>query len=119
MSLIRDPPTDTTHGVKRHRAKLMVETEPFSEVLRRKRVRLDVSTLSDLADDVEKSMDTYKERREQAILLSGNSADPEAGGEHAPEEERELTTAKEPVFSKGQSKRIWNELYRYVRPCYV
>jgi len=116
MSLIRDPPTDTTHGVKKHRAKTMVETEPFSEVLRRKRVRLDVSNLDDLVEGAEKNLDTYKERREQAMLLSGNAGDTEARGEHAPEEEPELTTAKEPVFSKGQSKRIWNELYRYARP---
>jgi len=112
MSLIRDPPTDTTNGVRQHKAKRMVETEPFSEVLKRKRVRLDVTTLAHLAEDAERNLDTYKERREQALLLSGNSGDPEAGGEHAPEEERELTVAKEPVFLKGQSKRIWNELYR-------
>src|SRR5699024_852889 len=26
----------------------------------------------------------------------------------------ELTTAREPVFNKGQSKRIWNELYKVI-----
>lgn len=104
MSLIRDG-KDTTNGIKQHKAKMTIETAPFSDVFgpkaQRKRVKLDVASLTDLADDTEKSMDTYEERQEQARLLSG-------GGEDA------VTMAIEPVFDKGQSKRIWNELYKVI-----
>ncbi|KAH7133410.1 NUC091 domain-containing protein [Dactylonectria estremocensis] len=109
MSLIRDGGKDTQNGVKQHQAKMTVETAPFSDVFgpkaQRKRVKLGVSSLMDLADDTEKSMDTYQERLEQAKLLSGTSGDAE-------DADKPLTMAIEPVFDKGQSKRIWNELYK-------
>ncbi|KAI1105741.1 nucleolar GTP-binding protein [Jackrogersella minutella] len=110
MSLIRDN-SDTLNGVKQHKAKMTIESSPFADAFgpksQRKRVKLGVSSLMDLAEDTEKSMDVYKDRLEQAKLLSGNSgADLEGSGEDA------LAVAIEPIFSKGQSKRIWNELYK-------
>ncbi|KAL6887592.1 GTP-binding protein [Trichoderma longibrachiatum] len=110
MSLIHDGGKDTTNGIKQHKAKMTIETAPFSGVFgpkaQRKRVKLGVSTVSDLADDTEKSMDTYEERMEQNKLLSGNSGNDG--------ESEALTMAIEPVFDKGQSKRIWNELYKVI-----
>ena len=53
--------------------------------------------------------DTYLDRLEQARLLSGTSG--EAGEDN---EDGTLTTARESIFSKGQSKRIWNELYKVI-----
>ena len=107
MSLIRDG--QGTNGIKQHRAKAAIETSPFAGVFgpksQRKRVKLGVNSLSDLADDTEKSMDTYQERLEHAKLLSGSSQDTQ---------EPEVTMAIEPVFDKGQSKRIWNELYKVI-----
>ncbi|KAM0466672.1 hypothetical protein ACHAPV_000177 [Trichoderma viride] len=109
MSLIHDGGKDnnTTNGIKQHKAKMTIETSPFSGVFgpkaQRKRVKLSVSTVDDLADDTEKSMDTYEERLEHNRLLSGNGEEPES-----------LTMAIEPVFDKGQSKRIWNELYKVI-----
>lgn len=111
MSLIRDG--EGMNGLKQHKAKMTVETAPFSDVFgpkaQRKRVKLGVSNISDLADDTEKSMDTYQDRLEQAKLLSGTSGD----GDDA-ESEQQHTVAIEPVFDKGQSKRIWNELYKVI-----
>ncbi|PNY24893.1 Nucleolar GTP-binding protein 2 [Tolypocladium capitatum] len=108
MSLIRDG--QDTNGIKQHKAKMAVETAPFSGVFgpkaQRKRVKLGVSSLTDMADDTEKSMDTYQDRLEQAKLLSGTSGEDEAAGR--------LSLAIEPVFDKGQSKRIWNELYKVI-----
>lgn len=108
MTLIRDG--KDTNGLKQHRAKMTLETAPFSGVFgpksQRKRVKLDVANLDDLADGTEKSMDTYEERLEQAKLLSGESGNNEEDGSFA--------MAIEPVFDKGQSKRIWNELYKVI-----
>lgn len=115
MSLIRDgQDKDTTNGIKQHRAKMTVESAPFSGVFgpkaQRKRVKLGVSTLNDLVDDTEKSMDTYRDRREQARLLSGVSGDHDEDADP----EKQANLAHEPVFDKGQSKRIWNELYKVI-----
>ena len=112
MSLIRDG--QDADGLKQHKAKMTIESSPFSGVFgpksQRKRVKLGVSSLLDLAEDTEKSMDTYQERLEQAKLLSGTSG--QADGED--DESGQLTLAIEPVFDKGQSKRIWNELYKVI-----
>ncbi|KAL7620151.1 GTPase required for pre-60S ribosomal subunit nuclear export and maturation [Parahypoxylon ruwenzoriense] len=116
MTLIRDN-TDTKNGLKQHKAKMTIESSPFADAFgpksQRKRVKLGVSSLVDLADDTEKSMDVYKDRLEQARLLSGNmGADLEGAGEAQTHGEDALTMAIEPIFNKGQSKRIWNELYK-------
>ena len=52
----------------------------------------------------------YLERLEENKLLSGLAA--ETAQKDTPT--GELTTAREPIFSKGQSKRIWNELYKVI-----
>ncbi|KAI1459870.1 nucleolar GTP-binding protein [Annulohypoxylon moriforme] len=116
MTLIRDD-TNTQNGIKQHKAKMAIESSPFADAFgpksQRKRVKLGVSSLTDLAEDTEKSMDTYKERLEQARLLSGNSgAALDGDGEGQTNTEDALTMAIEPIFNKGQSKRIWNELYK-------
>ena len=56
---------------------------------------------------------SYLERLEQAKLLSGTTGLEEQAGEAAPED-AVLSQAKEPIFLKGQSKRIWNELYKVI-----
>ncbi|WEW59503.1 GTPase required for pre-60S ribosomal subunit nuclear export and maturation [Emydomyces testavorans] len=112
MSLIRDG--QAPNGLKQHGAKIAVEAAPFSDTFgpkaQRKRVKLGVGTLEELAGESEKMHDTYLDRLEQAKLLSGASG--EAGDDA--ENDGELTSAREPVFSKGQSKRIWNELYKVI-----
>ncbi|KAI0015414.1 nucleolar GTP-binding protein 2 [Xylariomycetidae sp. FL0641] len=113
MTLIRDG--SETNGLKKHKAKMTIESSSFADTFgsnaQRKRVKLGVSSMADLAEDAENSMDVYKERLEQAKLLSGTSGE-DAEGEHRPAEEDALTAAIEPIFSKGQSKRIYNELYK-------
>ncbi|ORX98089.1 NUC091 domain-domain-containing protein, partial [Clohesyomyces aquaticus] len=115
MSLINDKPN--VNGLKEHAAKIAVEAEPFKDTFgpksQRKRVKLDFSSVEDLAGRTGDMHDTYLDRLEQAKLLSGTSgeADPEEGHEN---ENGVLTTARESIFSKGQSKRIWNELYKVI-----
>ncbi|KAI0473456.1 nucleolar GTP-binding protein 2 [Xylariaceae sp. FL0804] len=115
MTLIRDG--SETNGLKKHQAKMTIESSPFASVFgakaNRKRVKLGSSNLEDLAVDAENSMDVYKERLEQARLLSGLSGeDLDGAGEHRPDGDNPVATAIEPIFSKGQSKRIYNEMYK-------
>ncbi|KAI0121073.1 NUC091 domain-containing protein [Xylariales sp. AK1849] len=117
MTLIRDG--SGTNGLKQHKAKQTIETSPFANTFgpksQRKRVKLGVDSMAGLAEDSEKSMDTYKDRLEQAKLLSGTSgADVDVAGDMHAEEQDPLSLAIEPVFSKGQSKRIYNELYKVI-----
>ena len=59
--------------------------------------------------------ETYVERLEQAKLLSGTSGEAETNESFNDNPNGELTSAREFIFMKGTSKRIWNELYK-VRP---
>lgn len=113
MSLIRDA-ENTKNGVKQHAAKIAVEASPFADTFgpksQRKRVKLNASSVTDLAGDTVKMHDNYLERLEENKLLSGKTAEEFTGTDA----DKELTTAREPIFSKGQSKRIWNELYKVI-----
>lgn len=117
MSLINDN-ENTKNGLKQHQAKITVETSPFVDTFgpkaQRKRPKLAVSSLDDLAGETVKNYDDYIDRLEQARLLSGN---PDGADHENPIEavaDGNLTTAREAIFSKGQSKRIWNELYKVI-----
>ena len=117
MSLIRDDETKK-NGVKQHAAKMAVESAPFSNTFgpkaQRKRVKLAVGSIEDLAGETSKMHDTYLDRFEQARLLSGNAGEGAAEQEAEGEQDAIQTVAREPIFSKGQSKRIWNELYKVI-----
>ena len=75
----------------------------------------DATFADDLAQDADKGLEQHLERLEQIKFLSGQSGVGEDGAEAvAAEEEYAIPTAKEPIFNKGQSKRIWNELYKVI-----
>lgn len=113
LSLIRDGAGK--NGVKEHQAKIAVEAAPFGATFgpkaQRKRVKLGVSTLEDLAGETEKANDSYLETQEQQTLLNGNGQKDVQIDDDSPADET-ISTAREPIFSKGQSKRIFNELYK-------
>ncbi|KAL8644004.1 MAG: hypothetical protein Q9210_007470 [Variospora velana] len=115
MSLINDG--QGKNGLKQHQAKIAVESSPFGDTFgpkaQRKRVKLDVGSLEDFAGSTVKMHDAYLDRLERARELSGTAGQVEAAGEAVPDEAL-LTAAREPIFSKGQSKRIWNELYKVI-----
>lgn len=115
MSLVRDG--QGKNGLKQHQAKMQVESAPFGDTFgpkaQRKRVKLGVGSLEDLAGESSRMHDTYLEHLDEAKLLSGTSGMEETAGEAVPED-AVMTTAQEPIFSKGQSKRIWNELYKVI-----
>ena len=115
MTLIRDG--QGKNGIKQHQAKMTVEGLPFADAFgpkaQRKRVKLGVSSIEELAETRVKSHDTYLERLEEQQLLSGNAA-PVAVGEADIVDDGYITSAREAIFNKGQSKRIWNELYKVI-----
>lgn len=116
MSLIRDG--EGRNGIKQHQAKIAVSAAPFSDVFgpkaQRKRVKLDVNSLEDLADASIKDHETYLEKLDREKLLSGGY-NPEAGGGEADQfDDGYINSARESIFNKGQSKRIWNELYKVI-----
>ncbi|KAK4447598.1 NUC091 domain-containing protein [Podospora aff. communis PSN243] len=118
MSLIRDGPQD---AMKKHEAKMTIESEPFSDTFgpkaQRKRPKVSFNSIDDLAANTEKSLETYHARVEEIKFLngqSGSSATPELADGYVEEEDFSVSLAKEAIFSKGQSKRIWNELYKVI-----
>lgn len=126
MSLIRDDETKKVNGIKQHKAKIVVETSSFKDTFgpkaQRKRVKMgNSSSFTDLAGESVKMHGTYLDRLEQAKLLSGQLG---AGAENADDmigqatnvntSDGVLTVARESIFTKGQSRRIWNELYKVI-----
>ncbi|KAK3309916.1 NUC091 domain-containing protein [Chaetomium strumarium] len=117
MGLIRDGPS-LQDGLKKHQAKMTVESEPFAEVFgpkaQRKRPKLSFNTVDELAGHSEQSLDSYQTRLEEIKLLNGTAGSSAGDGDALVEEDFSVATAKEAIFSKGQSKRIWNELYKVI-----
>ncbi|KAJ5784434.1 Nucleolar GTP-binding protein 2 [Penicillium pulvis] len=113
MSLIRD--NDTVNGIKQHQAKMEIENNPFNDTFgpkaQRKRVKLGVTSLEDLAGETAKVHDNYMEKMDQDAHDDGT---PIVSADVGTKDDAILTTARESVFSKGQSKRIWNELYKVI-----
>jgi nuclear GTP-binding protein len=113
MSLIEEK--GNINGLKEHAAKIAVESQPFKDTFgpkaQRKRPKLDFSSIEDLAGRTGTMHDTYLDRLEQAKLLSGTSGDAEAD-ENNPD--GDFAQAREFIFMKGTSKRIWNELYKVI-----
>ncbi|EGX54161.1 hypothetical protein AOL_s00004g194 [Orbilia oligospora ATCC 24927] len=102
MSLIQDPDAKTSN---KEANKIKVETEPFAQTFgpkaQRKRPKLAVESMAALMDETEKNRTSYDDKIQDAIE-NGTAA------------EGMVEEAREAVFSKGQSKRIWNELYKVI-----
>ncbi|KAG0025228.1 GTPase required for pre-60S ribosomal subunit nuclear export and maturation [Podila clonocystis] len=96
MSLLQDP----VHVGKMH----VLETEPFGDTFgnkaQRKRPKLATGSLEDLAAKVESTLETYDEKADKN-LQSNVITD-------------WIEEARDSVFQKGQSKRIWGELYKVI-----
>ncbi|PWY86064.1 NGP1NT-domain-containing protein [Aspergillus heteromorphus CBS 117.55] len=116
MSLIRDD-KGTVNGLKQHEAKMAIETSPYSDTFgpkaQRKRVKLGVASLEDLAGETARMQNAYIEKSDHATHDDGTM---QVNGDDVTEfdDNSTLPTAKESVFLKGQSKRIWNELYKVI-----
>jgi nuclear GTP-binding protein len=117
--LIHDGDDKTVQS--KQKTKMTIEGSPFAGVFgpkaQRKRVKLEVSSLMDLAGDSEKSLGTYKARLDQKRLLSGTAGVSGSAGDdiHLDYEDeyepgQDISVAADRIFEKGKSKRIWNEL---------
>ncbi|KAK1141552.1 GTPase required for pre-60S ribosomal subunit nuclear export and maturation [Aspergillus melleus] len=115
MSLIRDG--QGVNGLKQHEAKMAIETSPYGDTFgpkaQRKRVKLGVSSLEDLAGETAKKHDAYIEKTDTGLHEDGT---PIVSGDVSQEDNMigEAAISREAVFLKGQSKRIWNELYKVI-----
>lgn len=115
MSLIRDG--QNANGLKQHQAKMAIETAPYGDTFgpkaQRKRPKLGVSSIEDLAGETAKMHEAYIEKtdlpthEDGTAMVSGDVPVEDGAVETA-------STAREAIFSKGQSKRIWNELYKVI-----
>jgi nuclear GTP-binding protein len=121
MSLINDNKgKERVDGLLQHAAKIKIEGEKFGATFgpnaQRKRPKLAVSSIEDLAASTGTDLDTYDERRKDKAMLSGQTLDEEPANDQAYfiPDAGELTSSREAIFSKGQSKRIWNELYKVI-----
>ncbi|SCU92531.1 LAME_0F00364g1_1 [Lachancea meyersii CBS 8951] len=105
MSLLDEKDTQESPQAK------ILETESFEQTFgpkaQRKKPRMAASSLVDLAESAAEHVKEYEEKQElnSTLGLMGQSGDNEDGWSQA---------AKESIFSKGQSKRIWNELYKVI-----
>lgn len=81
----------------------LLETESFQRTFgpkaQRKRPNVKVTDLKSLVDEVEKSINNYSEENDKDIINEN---------EEIKQEPREM------IMFKGQSKRIWNELYKVI-----
>lgn len=122
MSLINDnKDKERKDGLLQHQAKIKIESEKFGDTFgpkaQRKRPKLGVSSLEDMAASTAQDYSSYTDKlREDAITNGTAGADdlPETSNSNNAADSGEIATAREPVFSKGQSKRIWNELYKVI-----
>ena len=119
MSLIHDnKDKERKDGLVQHQAKIRIESEKFGDTFgpkaQRKRPRLAVSSLSDMANSTTSDYQTYLDRQEEARRLAGNSTEDVEDETTTEAPDGQISVAREPVFSKGQSKRIWNELYKVI-----
>jgi nuclear GTP-binding protein len=81
----------------------LLDTESFKATFGqhslRKRPKLFSADLQELAETAEKNSEEYKEDEDKNIVRE------------APEAREEM---RECIYSKGQSKRLWNELYKVI-----
>ncbi|KAI8608874.1 NUC091 domain-containing protein [Chytriomyces sp. MP71] len=85
----------------------MLEVDPFANTFgpkaQRKRPKLSMGTVEELAVSTNEQHENYEADKDQSLLANKNAVALSAGDER-----------KDPIFSKGQSRRIWSELYKVV-----
>ena len=102
LSLLEDPDTEAQRSgrAKQTRASL-VATQPFSATFGKKQTRkkpkLSIDSYTELVASAEATAEAFVARKDALVDVDDGRA-----------------AAREPVFEKGQSKRIWGELYKVI-----
>ena len=109
LSLVEDPDTKKRKGGKMARASLTA-VEPFSATFGAKKTRKkpklgNVDSYEALVANASKSAEKYEEKGGVRGDSAAMTADAGMDGR---------TAMRDPVFEKGQSKRIWGELYKVI-----
>ncbi|CCD27467.1 putative GTPase NOG2 NDAI_0K02760 [Naumovozyma dairenensis CBS 421] len=106
MSLLEEKDSSDSPQAK------ILETETYTQAFgpksQRKKPRIAASSLNDIVQSAENDSKKYEEKVEldTTLGLMAGTLDDEVNGWSQ--------VAKEHIFSKGQSKRIWNELYKVI-----
>ncbi|KAJ3101036.1 GTPase required for pre-60S ribosomal subunit nuclear export and maturation [Phlyctochytrium bullatum] len=83
----------------------LLETDPFTSAFgpksTRKRPKLSAFSTEDLAEMAKQKEDSYSPAKDSRLMSNVN-------------EDGMNMEARDPIFSKGQSKRIWSELYKVI-----
>jgi nuclear GTP-binding protein len=81
----------------------LLESDPFNNTFgpkaQRKKPKLGAFSITDLAASASQKLDGYSETADMGLPT---------------EDDGVLDEARNPVFKKGQSKRIWSELYKVI-----
>ena len=100
LSLLEDPEAELKRGGKLAKASL-VATQPFSSTFGKKKTRkkpkLATDSYADLVANAEAGHEQFIEKKSALV-----------------DEDDARAAVREPVFEKGQSKRIWGELYKVI-----
>ena len=106
LSLLEDPDAEAKKTGKAARTAL-VTTQPFASTFgkkqTRKRPKIAVDSYEDLINVVQAGHADYEDRKENGVTDIASAQDEDA-----------RPAAREPIFEKGQSKRIWGELYKVI-----
>ncbi|ANQ10488.1 Autoantigen ngp-1 [Plasmodium coatneyi] len=90
---------------KKHQSESFLRMENFQDVYgkkkKRKRPKLNVTSLEELADDAKKKLTNYEAEKDNSLIESRNK-------------EVEKKFSKDQLLKIGQSKRIWTELYKVI-----
>ncbi|ORX50037.1 NGP1NT-domain-containing protein [Piromyces finnis] len=82
----------------------MLETETFTNTFgpkaQRKRAKLSYGSIEELASHVDNSLVSYDMNKDPSLMAKKHLDS--------------IEEARDPIFLKGQSKRIWNELYKVI-----
>lgn len=96
-------PITLLNEVKKHERVHVLDTESYSSVFgkkkQRKKANLSITNENELAEMVQKSQESYVEDKDMDIVRDDGGV---------------RDAARDCVMSAGQSKRIWNELYKVI-----
>lgn len=104
--------------LKRQKRPHIVETEPFGNTFgpkaQRKRPRLDIGSIEELGESSTAPIPAESAGRSSVSLryfMLTNALDPQSTAEMDAYHPT-TSTAREPIYAKGTSRRIWGELYK-------